>query len=145
MADGGRIEHDDIGEVARQEAAPVAQPVETGRDIGQELHGPLPAEQAAGPHPVTQHGGRIDRPAHGVQMRAGVGATHDGPWVLPHSGPQHPVILGFADGWAQSRSELICHHHVEEGVEGIQATLTGHVPHAPAFDAGVLRVRRSRQ
>ena len=99
VADGGRVEHDHVGERPRRQATAVAQPVEAGRDVGQQPHRLLPTEQAAGPHPVAQHGGRVDGAAHGVEVGAGIGAAHDRPRVLPGlrpAAPSPPRTRGWA-------------------------------------------------
>ena len=65
------------------------------------------------------------------------------PGVLPDLRPQHPVLLGFGDGRAQSRTEPVGHHHVEQGVEGRQPAGPCHLPHAPALGVGVLGAKVS--
>ena len=119
--------------------APVAQPVETGRDVGQQPHRLLPAEQPPRPHPVAQHGGRVDGAAHGVEVGAGVGAAHDGPRVLPDlrpAAPSPPRTRRWAAADPVRRPSATTTS--SRASKGSMPRSRGHVADRPAFELRVL-------
>jgi hypothetical protein len=93
VADGVGIEQHEVGVEAGRDAPPVAHAVQPGGDVGDPVDRLLEREHAVLAHAVGQQRRAVDRAAHHVEVRAGVGAADQRPGVTPHLGAELPVGL----------------------------------------------------
>ena len=113
------VEHDQVGVGAFGDGAAVAQAEQARRAPGSSCcTATLDRGELAAAEAVADEPGGVRRPAHAVEVRAGVGAADHDRGVLPRLAPQLPR-LGVAVGGAgpEHRAQVVGDHDVEQRVE----------------------------
>ncbi len=142
-ADRLGVEDEQVGEVALRDLTAVTDSEQRGRLGGHHLDRALEADQLAVTQAVAEKGGRVIRPAHPVEVRAGIGTADHGAGVLPDLDPRPPRGVVAVGGLGpEHRSEVVGDDQVEERVEGGLVLLGGDRAHVAPAEAPGSPVRR---
>src|SRR5580704_3771950 len=136
--DRGRVERDQVGEVARGDAAPAGDPEDRGRVPGDPPDGLLQRQRAGLPDPVLQQVGGEDRVAELAGVRARVGQAQQGAVVPEQSGERGGIVVGDHD--PETGPQVIVERYVAQHVERIDAELAAQLrERGPVGQLGVRR------
>ena len=119
-ANGGGIEHHEVGVPAFGDAPTVLQPVQTTLDIGQEVDRLFEREELVTPDSLTEEFGGVVERSQEVQVGTRIGGADNGTMVPPDFEARRPVLVAFRlRDRAEAGVEVVRHHYVAQDVPGV--------------------------